>query len=85
MSDTEIPADLIALKLAFYTAERELAALADDPERWKATHDKLGDLAVAIHRHPALRALAGPERLKLDAAASKAARKQLGAQESAGG
>jgi len=33
VSDTEIPADLLALKLAFYSAERELAALADDPER----------------------------------------------------
>ena len=85
MSDTEIPADLIALKLAFYTAERELAALADDPERWNATHKRMGDLAVEIHRHPALQALAGPDRLKLDAAASKAAREQLAAQDSAGG
>jgi len=85
VSDTEIPADLIALKLEFYTAERELPTLADDPERWRATHQRMGDLAVAIHRHPALRALAGPERLKLDTAASKAAREQLGAQESTGG
>jgi len=45
----------------------------------------MGDLAVEIHRHPALQELAGPDRLKLDAAASRAAREQLAAQDSAGG
>lgn len=89
MSDTEIPADLIALKLAFYKTERELAELSQadpaDPGLWKATHDRLGDLAVAIHRHPALQALPPPDRLKLDTAASAAAREQLAAQDSAGG
>lgn len=89
MSDTEIPADLIELKASFYATERELAALSNtdpaDPGRWKATHDKLGDLAVAIHRHPALQALPMVERLKLDQAASAAAREQLAAQDSAAG
>lgn len=82
VSDTEIPADLIAAKVAFYTTERELAELSDadpaDPGLWKATHDKLGDLAVAIHRHPALQSLSPVDRARLDAAASKAAREQLG-------
>lgn len=89
MSDAEIPADLIRAKVDFYTAEQALADLASteniDPEQWKAAHDRLGDAAVAIHRHPALQALAGPDRLKLDAAASAAAREQLAAQDSAGG
>jgi len=80
VSDAEIPADLIALKREFYATERELAELSNaepaDPGRWKATHDRLGDLAVAIHRHPALQALPPVERLKLDQAASKAAREQ---------
>lgn len=80
VSDVEIPADLIELKRQFYATEREIAALAAaepaDPGRWKATHDKLGDLAVAIHRHPALQALPPVERLKLDLAASKAARER---------
>ena len=86
---SEIPADLVELKLSFYRTEAELAELSKadpaDGGRWKATHDKLGDLAVAIHRHPALQALPPPERLKLDTAASAAAREQLAAQESAGG
>ncbi len=77
---SEIPADLIALKREFYATERELAVLSNaepaDPGRWKATHDRLGDLAVAIHRHPALQSLPPAERLKLDQAASNAAREQ---------
>lgn len=81
VSDTEIPADLIALKLAFYTTEREQAELAAaeplDVGRWQATRVRLADLAVQIHRHPALQALTGVDRLKLDTAASKAAREQL--------
>lgn len=80
MSDAEIPADLIELKRQFYATERELAELSGadpaDPGRWNATHSKLGDLAVAIHRHPALQALPPVERLKLDTAASSAAREQ---------
>lgn len=82
---SEIPADLIALKVEFYTAERTLAALSDDAEAWTATHRRMGELAVDIHRHPALQALAGPDRLKLDSAASAAARERLAAQDSAGG
>jgi len=81
VSDTEIPADLIALKLDFYTAERDLPTLAGDA--WNAMHQRMSELAVAINRHPALRP--GPNRLKLDAAASKAAREQLAAQDSASG
>lgn len=88
MSDADIPADLIDLKAAFYTTERELEELSSaeppDPGRWKATHDRLGDLAVAIHRHPALQELAPVDRLKLDQAASAAARAQLAARDSAG-
>ena len=85
MSDAEIPADLIALKREFYATERKLAGLGDDSEAWNATHRRMGELAVQIHRHPALQALAGPDRLKLDSAASRAAREQLAAQDSAGG
>lgn len=89
VSDVEIPDDLLQLKVAFYTTERDLAELSSaepaDPGRWKATHDRLGDLAVAIHRHPALQALPPIDRLKLDQAASSAAREQLAAQDSDGG
>ena len=77
VSDTQIPDDLIQLKREFYEAERALATLSDDPVAWRATHHRMGDLAVAIHRHPALQALAAVDRLKLDAAASRAAREQL--------
>jgi hypothetical protein len=45
-----------------------------DRARWTATHDRLGELAVQIQRHPALAALDPVGRLKLDAAASRAAR-----------
>jgi hypothetical protein len=89
VSDTEIPADLIALKLKFYEAERKQAELARaepfDAERWQATRERLADLAVQIHRHPALQALPPVERLKLDTAASRAAREQLAGQDPAGG
>lgn len=88
VSDTEIPADLIALKLQFYETEHEQAALAAaeplDVDRWQATRVRLADLAVAIHRHPALQT-PGVERGRLDAAASRAAREQLAAQDPAGG
>ena len=81
MSDTDVPADLIDLKRQFYETERELAELAKanpfDSVRWQVTHGRLGDLAVAIHRPPALQALAPVDRLKLDTAASRAAREQL--------
>ena len=76
MSDTEIPADLLALKLEFYRAERDLPTLAGDA--WNAMHRRMSELAAAINRHPALQP--GPNRLKLDAAASKAAREQLATQ-----
>lgn len=89
VSDTEIPADLLQLKLRFYETEHEQAELAKadplDVDRWQATRVRLADLAVEIHRHPALQALTGVDRLKLDTAASNAAREQLAAQDSAGG
>lgn len=95
MSDEEIPADLIALKAEFYATEGEIEEIAAamppptavaagtaevdpaDRERWNAAQERLGELAVQINRHPAL--AAGDGRLKLDAAASKAAREQLDA------
>ena len=87
MSDTEIPADLIALKAKFYTTDRELTVLSRaepyDSAAWRATHNELGELAVQIDR--VLRALPPVERLKLDKAASAAAREQIAAQGSAGG
>lgn len=54
-------------------AEPDLAG----QERWNALHERLGELVVEIHRHPALTALDPTARLKLDGAASKAARDTL--------
>lgn len=60
MADTDIPADLIELRIAFLAAENRHAEVCRDETgtdeerktREKAAFDAMAELALAIHRHP---------------------------------